>query len=62
MLQAQQILINQTVGNQLTFLLAWTLIMGIISFIFGLPIIKLFIDEINLIKNIITIIPISLFR
>ena len=62
MLRAQEISVDVAIKDNSTNLLVWTLIMGIVSFIFGLPIIYLFIEEINLIKNIITIIPISLVK
>lgn len=36
--------------------------MSIVSFLYGVPIMKRFIDEINEIKNILSILPISVAR
>lgn len=47
LIMAQQGLINNTMGSLLTILLTWVLIMSAISFIYGAPVMKRFIDEIN---------------
>ena len=44
---AQSNFINTTLSNLLTTLLIWALIMSIVSFLYGVPIMKRFIDEIN---------------
>jgi hypothetical protein len=36
--------------------------MNIIGFVYGVPIMKKFVDEINKIKNILSILPISIAR
>lgn len=62
LLIAQSNFINTTLSNLLTTLLIWALIMSIVSFLYGVPIMKRFIDEINEIKNILSILPISVAR
>lgn len=62
LIMAQQGLIDGTMSGLLTILLVWVLIMSAFSFLYGAPVMKRFIDEINEIKNIISILPISVAR
>ena len=62
LIMAQQGLIDNTMSGLLTILLAWVLIMSAFSFLYGAPVMQRFIDEINEIKNILSILPISVAR
>lgn len=62
LLMAQQGLVGETTAGLLTVLLVWVLIMGAFSFLYGAPVMKRFIDEINEIKNILSVLPISVAR
>jgi hypothetical protein len=46
----------------LTALIVWILVINIVGFAYGVPIMKKFVDEINEVKNILSILPISLAR
>jgi len=62
LIQAENTYTQQTLTNLLTALIVWILAMNIIGFVYGVPIMKKFVDEINEIKNILSILPISLAR
>jgi hypothetical protein len=62
LIMAQQGLVDGTMSSLLTILLVWVLIMSAVSFLYGAPVMKRFIDEINEIKNILSILPISVAK
>jgi hypothetical protein len=62
MINVQQDLINDTQNNLLTTLLIWTFLIIGIAFLYGIPIMKHFVDEINEVKNILSILPISIAK
>jgi len=46
-MMAQSNKITDTLNQLLTCLLVWILVMAVIAFLYGIPIMKRFIDEIN---------------
>lgn len=62
LIQAEATYTQQTLNNLLTALIVWILVMNIVGFVYGVPIMKRFVDEINEIKNILSLLPISLAR
>lgn len=47
LLMAQQGLLNGTMNSLLMILLIWMMVMSAVSFLYGMPVMKRFIDEIN---------------